>query len=140
MARENERLRPETKDEIIRKLASSNAMLVRRNAALELRVSNLREELNRLYIRYGTKSPPMMAITRQVSDKHGISIALLRGFGRTRSVVAARHELMWRIREETGNSYPEIGRFLGDRDHTTILHGYRQHAARLKTANGRAAS
>ena len=30
---------------------------------------------------------------------------------------------MYLIREETGVSFPQIGHLLGDRDHTTVMHG-----------------
>ena len=38
----------------------------------------------------------------------------------------ARHLAMYLAREHTGLSYKEIGSFFGDRDHTTVLHGYRK--------------
>ena len=38
----------------------------------------------------------------------------------------ARHLAMYLAREHTGLSYKEIGVHFGDRDHTTVLHGYRK--------------
>lgn len=40
---------------------------------------------------------------------------------RTAPVVNVRHIVMYLARVLTGHSYPEIGRRLGGRDHTTIL-------------------
>lgn len=45
---------------------------------------------------------------------------------RTASIVLPRHVIMYLARKMTLQSLPEIGRRLGDRDHTTILHGIRR--------------
>lgn len=50
---------------------------------------------------------------------------------RTAGVVYWRQIAMYLMREHTLSSLPEIGRFLGGRDHTTILHGCRKIAALL---------
>ena len=44
----------------------------------------------------------------------------------------ARHLAMYLAREHTGLSYKEIGAHFGDRDHTTILHGYRKILGELE--------
>ena len=44
----------------------------------------------------------------------------------------ARHLAMYLAREHTGLSYKEIGVHFGDRDHTTVLHGYRKILAELE--------
>jgi chromosomal replication initiation ATPase DnaA len=41
--------------------------------------------------------------------------------------VAARFEAMWRMARETGASLNQIGRQLGGRHHTTVLHGIRAY-------------
>jgi hypothetical protein len=46
-------------------------------------------------------------------------------------IVAARHMLFYRLRIELDLPYPLIGR-LTNRDHTTVLHGVRSYAKRLK--------
>lgn len=38
-------------------------------------------------------------------------------------IVTMRHVLMYLLYEDTALSYPQIGDFLGGRDHTTIMHG-----------------
>lgn len=42
---------------------------------------------------------------------------------RHRRLVRARHVAMYLAREHTTRSLPEIGRIMGGRDHTTIMHG-----------------
>lgn len=41
---------------------------------------------------------------------------------------------MWALKQEGRWSLPQIGRLLGNRDHTTIIHGVRQHEKRLREA------
>ena len=50
-------------------------------------------------------------------------IRALRGKGRSREIVIPRQVAMYLLREETGTSTLEIGRELGGRDHSTVLHG-----------------
>lgn len=74
--------------------------------------------------------PSWKKIVREVSEKHGVSILDMLSTRRAQPFVAARYEAMYRLRHETTMSYPAIGRRLGGRDHTTVLHGVRQHALR----------
>lgn len=55
------------------------------------------------------------------------SLADLQAPDRRAAVSAARHELMWRLRQ-AGWSYPKIGRLL-HRDHSTVMYGVREHEA-----------
>jgi len=68
----------------------------------------------------------------EVAQQTGLTIQEVIGQQRNPNVVAARHYLMWRLRRETTWSLPEIGRFLGGRDHTTVIHGIRKWEQRLK--------
>ena len=45
---------------------------------------------------------------------------------RTAPVVYARQIAMYLCKIRTTKSYPEIGRRLGGRDHTTVIHGHRK--------------
>lgn len=46
---------------------------------------------------------------------------------RSKDLMVPRHYLMWRLRHETTMSLPQIGKYLGGRDHTTVLHGVRKY-------------
>jgi chromosomal replication initiation ATPase DnaA len=70
-------------------------------------------------------------IVTEVIQKHGITRKQLKSDSRLPQYVAARQELCYRLREECSLSLPQIGGILGGRDHTTVLHGYRRHAAKL---------
>lgn len=53
----------------------------------------------------------------------GTTLAEVKGVARNRSIVEARFACMYAIREQRQDlSFPAIGRFFGNRDHTTVLH------------------
>jgi hypothetical protein len=72
------------------------------------------------------------SILAEVCEKHGIDWLDLASDRRSTPIVRARHEAMYRMRHETTMSLPAIGRKMGGRDHTTVLHGVRKHAERLE--------
>lgn len=76
----------------------------------------------------------MAEIARRVAERHEVSVDDLKGSGRARWVSQPRQEAMYEIRAQTAQSLPAIGRFLGGRDHTTILWGIRRHEERLQKA------
>ncbi len=57
----------------------------------------------------------------------------LRGKSRSRDISLPRQVAMYLLREETDASLVEIGQELGDRDHTTVLHGVRKIEGALTT-------
>lgn len=74
--------------------------------------------------------PKMAVIALRVAAKWGLTLEVLKGQSRRRSVAWARQEAMYEMYATGLFSSPQIGRFLGGRDHTTVLHGCRRHAAR----------
>lgn len=68
-------------------------------------------------------------ILREVAERHGISLAELRGPCRKRPFFEARSEAAYRLKM-AGCSYPRIGRLLGNRDHTSAFHAVKKYAAR----------
>ncbi len=52
-----------------------------------------------------------------------VSLAALGGPSRERTIVHARHVAMYLLRSQTELSLQQIGRLLGNRDHTTVRHG-----------------
>ncbi len=53
---------------------------------------------------------------------------------RPRNVVEARQELFYRMRVELSVSFERIGKIVGNRDHTSVRHGYLKHKAKLEAA------
>lgn len=56
----------------------------------------------------------------------------IEGVRRNRDIVAWRSALMHLLKTQTPASLPQIGRTLGNRDHTTVLHGVRRVDASIK--------
>ena len=74
-------------------------------------------------------------IVRETAAKHRLTVAELIGPCRERRYVRPRQEAMYRVFTECPHiSYPDAGRRLGGRDHTTILHGVKKHAERIGIA------
>lgn len=82
-----------------------------------------------------TRRMTMRQICKEVAEKHGLTMTEMRSRRRLRLLVVARQEAMWRCRQETLNSLPQIGAFLGGLDHTTVLHGARVHVKRVEAAD-----
>jgi hypothetical protein len=82
----------------------------------------------------------MANIAGEIAERHGVTLADLKGPGRYRAIAWPRHEVMWTLYQERNAdgdrrwSLARIARFLGGRDHSTILHGVRAHEARLARA------
>jgi chromosomal replication initiator protein len=71
-----------------------------------------------------TRSP--LGIAREMSQKLGVAFEEIESSSRTRTVVRARQIIMCALKQTTTLSLTEIGRVLGDRDHTTVLYGLAQ--------------
>lgn len=61
-----------------------------------------------------------------VSAMTGVQQRDLRGTSRRAHIVIARQFCMWSVKKITGRSLPEVGRLMGNRDHTTVLHAVRK--------------
>ncbi|MDH5751006.1 MAG: DnaA/Hda family protein [Deltaproteobacteria bacterium] len=71
-----------------------------------------------------------------VARRHGLGARALRGKGRTPNVVSARRLAIHLLRICCAMSYPEIGALLGNRSHSTIIHGHRTLLAELERNPG----
>ena len=79
--------------------------------------------------------PAVRAIKEQVAAEWRITLADLDSRSRTDQIAHARHEAMFRIRNElAGKSFPWIGRQFGQPyfDHTSVRHGINGHARRVR--------
>ena len=73
----------------------------------------------------------MQTIVSQTAADFGLLFEDLVGHSRTRDVTAARHRAMLRC-HEAGKGPTAIGRFFGDRDHSTVLAAIRKLRGRPK--------
>ena len=63
------------------------------------------------------------AILGAVAQEFNITVSELKGPRRTRRVSVPRQMAMYLLRDVAQLSFPQIGEFLGGRDHTTVMHG-----------------
>lgn len=72
------------------------------------------------------KQPNLREILALIARTYSIPQSQLKSQTRRQSIVAARAMFAYLARELAGTSYQQIGRALGGRDHTTIMHSYRK--------------
>jgi chromosomal replication initiator protein len=72
------------------------------------------------------RRPALREIIAVVTKNLGVPQKQLKSSSRRQSVVFARAAVAYLARELSDTSYDEIGRALGGRDHTTIIHSYRK--------------
>jgi chromosomal replication initiator protein len=63
------------------------------------------------------------AVLDAVAKEFNLAISELKGPRRTRRISEPRQLAMYLLREVSNLSYPQIGEFLGGRDHSTVMHG-----------------
>jgi chromosomal replication initiator protein len=66
----------------------------------------------------------------------GIRTDDLTGRNRSARIALQRQIVMYVMREETGASLPQIGAVLGDRDHTTVIHGVERVNGQIESDAG----
>ncbi|MFC1609074.1 chromosomal replication initiator protein DnaA [Patescibacteria group bacterium] len=71
-------------------------------------------------------------IIQAVADFYDLTYEDLVNKGRRKRVAIPRQIAMYIIRNELKSSYPEIGEFLGGRDHTTVMHAFKKIDQALK--------
>jgi chromosomal replication initiator protein len=76
--------------------------------------------------RRSARQPQLRDIIAAVARHFGVPQKQLKSSSRRQSTVTARAVAIYLARELTSSSYDQIGRALGGRDHTTIMHNYRK--------------
>lgn len=66
------------------------------------------------------------SILKVVSDYYGVNVTELKSKKRTNAIARPRQISMYLCRNLTSMSLPEVGRLLGDRDHSTVIHACKQ--------------
>jgi chromosomal replication initiator protein len=82
----------------------------------------LTKEVLKDCIRQTRKPVGFQTIQEHVAREFGVSLAELRSKRRSKHIVLARQVAMYLSRQLTEASLPEIAKFFGGRDHTTILY------------------
>ena len=73
------------------------------------------------------------AVIQAVASYFGMDAEALRGKRRDKRTAAARHVAMYLLKEDSARSFVEVGRLLGDRDHTTIMYGWEKVTGQVNT-------
>jgi hypothetical protein len=71
------------------------------------------------------KSPKQ--ILAEVCAKYNVKPHEILSRRRDQAIMIPRHEVFYRLKRETTLSYPQMGRLMGGRDHTTVLHSVRKY-------------
>lgn len=82
----------------------------------------------------------MASLALHVANRHELTVTHLKGPCRNARFVLARQECMWELCQTGKWSTTQIGRFLGDRDHSTVIHGRDRHQGRLDAARAEGAA
>lgn len=84
------------------------------------------QEMVEKYYQAAFSKPGLGQILQLVSKQYNIPIDDIKGQSRKGPIVHARHIAIFLTRRITGDSWKHIGSQLGDRDHTSIMHGYQK--------------
>jgi chromosomal replication initiator protein len=92
-----------------------------------------RHVLRRLGADTGTETCGIAEIIDAAASEFGVERQALLARDRRPSVATARQVAMYLARELTGHSLPEIGRGMGGRSHTTVLHAVNRISAAMSS-------
>jgi len=87
---------------------------------LPVTVTMAREQLQRV-TREQDRRPTMEVILKLVCEEMGVTAKEVKGRKRVATIATPRKVAVFLCRRHTDESFPALGRFFGDRDHTTIL-------------------
>lgn len=65
-------------------------------------------------------------VLQTVAARYGVRVSELKSSRKTRDVTRPRQVAMFLARQLTGQSYPEIGKALGGKDHSTVVKGVKK--------------
>ncbi|MCH8346073.1 MAG: chromosomal replication initiator protein DnaA [Chloroflexi bacterium] len=82
-------------------------------------------------------TPSPEAIIEGVARYFSVPLTSLPGPSRAKPIAEARHVAMYFLREDAQLPLKQIGRLLGNRDHSTVIHGCRKVSTRFNTSKGR---
>ena len=101
------------------------------NSAIEIKVEFKHNPVMEPYIPQELPFSSAQFIIYEVALKHGITIQDIKNHSHKRKFVEARQEAAYLMQSQLKLSLPMIGRVIGKRDHTTILHAIRRYKAKI---------
>ncbi|MBX3111986.1 MAG: chromosomal replication initiator protein DnaA [Fimbriimonadaceae bacterium] len=94
--------------------------------ALPLSLELAEAMVDQYYQTVGIAKPSFDQILGMVSKHFQIDVSEIRGTSRKAPIAHARHVAVYMTREITGDSWKHIGALFGNRDHTSMMHGYKK--------------
>lgn len=82
---------------------------------------HIAEQVIRECTRPRSSSLQASEIEKQVASYFGVKVADIRCSKRTRSIATARAVAMYLTRKHTPMSFPEIGKYMGNKNHSTVI-------------------
>lgn len=76
--------------------------------------------------------PKWKLILREVCALHGVTLDQLTSHNRSKKFIDARMLAYYRLHKELGLSLPQIGRYIGDRDHSTVFYGIKRYESNIR--------
>jgi len=120
----------------IRELEGALIRVVARSVLEEKAITlDLTKEILKDCIQQARKPINFQKIQEYVANEFGIPILELKTKRRSKNIVLPRQVAMYLSRQLTEASLPEIARFFGGKDHTTILYAYNKISSDLKINN-----
>ncbi len=95
-----------------------------RREAVEQRMCELMAAYRLTFDSMANPKRTVREIQANVAEACGVTVADILGPRRQAKIVIARQFAFWMARRDTNYSFPAIGRLFGDKDHTTVMHGF----------------
>jgi chromosomal replication initiator protein len=113
----------------IRELEGATASLVaylsaRQNIFSTLTVEEVEQRISSVFMRSEEKRIDIAAIQREIEGFYKVSHDDLVGKKRSQGISYPRQVAMYLSRSMTGESFPDIGRAFGGKDHTSVMYAY----------------
>lgn len=89
-------------------------------------VEMAREICDRYYLGLAPMKPTPQEILDMVCRQFRVDSGAVLGTSRKSNITMARHVTVYVMREILGDSWANIGASLGDKDHTTMMHGHKK--------------
>lgn len=90
------------------------------------------EEVRTILQKHTAKSLSIADVAQKVCDYFRVDVQRVRSASRQQSLVQARQMAMYLVREMTATPLTQIGRYFGNRDHTTVMYACRKVADDVK--------
>jgi chromosomal replication initiator protein len=93
-------------------------------------ISLAEDAVKALYTAGPHATPPPTIILQTVADYFRLPSSALTGTSRVQHITEARHIAIYLLREDYKLPLQQIGRHMGHRDHSTIIHAYQKISRR----------